>query len=481
VDLHPEHVSRSAASSALGRSVASSALGRSGRLFSVCWGFALLLHVLGNPTLASPASNTALALAIALVLLVPGEPLALGVLSIAQLATVWSEAPVLANHWALAAAVSVAVLLALATRGRQPERFWSAFLPAARWCLLGFYAFAAFAKLNHAFFDPDVSCAPFYLHESARSLGIGALSSLSGWGARVVIVATAATELSIPVLLAWRRTRVVWVPVAMAFHLVLALDRVHEFFDFSAVLFALFVLFLPNDFAGSLGEWLLRVPRALSIGARVIAAALVVWLIVAASNRDLSLRTARLSIGWTAWQVVAIASLAGVTAWVVRHRPVRAEPGALALEPVMVLVPLLVVLNGLTPYLEVKTAFGWNMYSNLRTVGGDSNHFVIPATAPLLDDQKHLVQILDSDDAGLRFYADHGYALTLRRLRGYLHDHPDTSLTMRLDGHVRRIERAGDHPELVTAVPEWQRKLVVHRAVDLQDPPRCQDVFGPAA
>lgn len=35
----------------------------------------------------------------------------------------------------------------------------------------------------------------------------------------------------------------------------------------------------------------------------------------------------------------------------------------------MLLVPVLVVFNGLTPYLELKTGFGWNMHSNLRTVG----------------------------------------------------------------------------------------------------------------
>ena len=43
---------------------------------------------------------------------------------------------------------------------------------AARWLLLVFYAFAAFAKLNSAFFDPSASCAVYYANESLSSWGL---------------------------------------------------------------------------------------------------------------------------------------------------------------------------------------------------------------------------------------------------------------------------------------------------------------------
>ena len=71
------------------------------------------------------------------------------------------------------------------------------------------------------------------------------------------------------------------------------------------------------------------------------------------------------------------------------------------------------VANGSTPYLELKTAYGWNMYANLRTVDGDSNHFVVRCTLPLTDEQADLVRIISTDDPGLALYADDDYALDL--------------------------------------------------------------------
>ena len=184
----------------------------------------------------------------------------------------WSEAPVLGNHWLLAGLVDLALLFAVAVGAVR--RRWSdatdlaeRFLPVARWCLLGFYFFASFAKLNSAFFDRSVSCATFYFDQSTDSLGLSALQLDGAAGLqRTVIVATAAIELSIPWLLVFRRTRNLGVVVAVAFHTVLALDRTHQFFDFSSVLAALFVLFLPPAF----GVW---VAERVGFGPGAVAAA----------------------------------------------------------------------------------------------------------------------------------------------------------------------------------------------------------------
>ena len=163
----------------------------------------------------------------------------------------WEEAPVLGNHWLLVGMVDLVILLAAAVaalrrRGNEPAEFANRVFPAARLCLLGFYVFASFAKLNSAFFDRSTSCAVFYFDEATDSVGLSSLQ-LDGaaWLQWSVIVGTAAVELSIPVLLVVRRTRHIGVVVGLLFHGVLAIDRTHQFFDFSSVLAALFVLFLP--------------------------------------------------------------------------------------------------------------------------------------------------------------------------------------------------------------------------------------------
>jgi hypothetical protein len=361
------------------------------------------------------------------------------------------------------------------------------FLPVARLCLLGFYFFASFAKLNSAFFDRSVSCATFYFDESTSSIGLGRLQAGGAAGvAWTVIVATAVIELSIPWLLLFRRTRHAGVVLALGFHLVLALDRTHQFFDFSSVLAALFVLYLPHTFGVWVAErvgsararLLLRDERSPElvhlalVGVAVLAGLLVVF--DAVTPRE------ALLIGWLPWQVYAVGLLLSVLRYL-RQQPAVPDPQALRVgHPVFLLIPLIVVANGLTPYVELKTGFGWNMYSNLRTVDGETNHYVVPATLPLTDVQDELVEILGSDDPALLVYRDNDLSLTWLALRSYLSKHPDTRLQYRRGTATVGLVHASDDPELVKPLPLWQEKLQLFRAVDEQDPERCRPSFGPA-
>ena len=137
----------------------------------------------------------------------PGRVGPLALLAVGGVVTMWSEAPVLGNHWLLAGLVDLALLFAVAVG--VVRRRWSdatdlaeRFLPVARWCLLGFYFFASFAKLNSAFFDRSVSCATFYFDESTDSLGLSALQLDGAAGLQwTVIVATAADRAVDPVAL----------------------------------------------------------------------------------------------------------------------------------------------------------------------------------------------------------------------------------------------------------------------------------------
>jgi hypothetical protein len=134
-----------------------------------------------------------------------------------------------------------------------------------------------------------------------------------------------------------------------------------------------------------------------------------------------------------------------------------------------------VVFNGLTPYLELKTGYGFNMYANLMTVGGESNHFVVRDTLPLTDVQDHLLTVVASDDPDLRTYADKGYLVPERNLLDYLARHPSAHVTVRDDAGERTLD--GDDG---VRMPVLVAKFQLFRAVDTQSPPRCQDVWLPA-
>jgi hypothetical protein len=146
----------------------------------------------------------------------------------------------------------------------------------------------------------------------------------------------------------------------------------------------------------------------------------------------------------------------------------------------LVVVPLLVACNGLTPYLELKTGYGWNMYSNLATVDGESNHLLVTRTLPVLDAQADLARIVSTDDPGLRLYVEQRFDIPFLQLRAYLSERPATSITYERGGQRHELAHAADDPGLVEAVPQWQQKLESFRAVDQTDPNRCQPGFLPA-
>jgi hypothetical protein len=461
-------------------------------LFSVLWAFAHALHVVGNPGATPAWAQAALAVTVAAVLLHPGRVGPLAAMAAVGALTVWLEAPFLGNHWLLAGFVNLGILLSAAVGllRRRPFDSWdlaNRAVPVARLCLLGFYAFAAFAKLNEGFFDRSVSCAVHFFRQSTDSLGLAALQ-LGGapWLEWAVILGTVGIELSLPVLLLLRRTRHVGVVVALGFHLMLALDRTQQFFDFSSVLAALFVLFLPATFAG----WCMQ--RVTAVGARLAlrherlgrlvalaGVALMVGPVLVVAVTDVTYRQG-LQLGWPLFWSAGIVLVAAVAWYLWTERPAAVERLALH-HPAFWLVPLLVVANGLTPYLELKTGYGWNMYANLRTVDGETNHLLVSRTLPLTDQQADIVEILDTDDPGLDLYRRTGYGLTVRGLRTYLADRPDVALTIRRDGEVIELDHAADLPELVEPVPTWREKLQLFRAVDLRSPPeRCQPVWGPA-
>ncbi|MGH7868398.1 MAG: hypothetical protein ACREP9_12420, partial [Candidatus Dormibacteraceae bacterium] len=290
----------------------------------------------------------------------------------------------------------------------------------------------------------------------------------------------AGTELSISMLLLNRRTRAFGVVLGLGFHSLIALDRLHLFVDFSSVLAALFVLFLPARFAmsalsfakGKGAQFLIlwEVVTGLVLGAQWIGRGNVAYFMFSEG---------RLFV----WYVVDATVLVGVVMWLARHRgPTLERPFTLRDHgPIwLAVIPAFVVLTGLLPYFELRTAYAFNMYSNLEMVDGNSNHFIVRSSFPLWGRQADLVKVVASNDPGLSLYATYNYLLPWDSFRAYLAKHPDDAIIYGRGGKRYLVERAADYPELVTAPSLPAQKLLALRAVDGSDKARCQDVFLPA-
>lgn len=440
------------------------------RWFARTFGIAALAHLAGDRPGWRPFDDgwltwlvvvSALLAMLAVVLVVRPSRLTLGATAATVLVTVWFEMPMMGNHWLLVGIVALAVLVSL-TR-RDP---WAWFSLTGRWILLGFYSFAAFAKLNTGFLDSSVSCGVFYANQSLASFGLPTFQNDSLL-ATLAIAGPVITELSVPVLLAFGRTRRIGVLVALTFHTIISLDFDQHFYDFTAALVMLLCLFLPESTLSGLEARATRPSRARAVG---VGASFVVAVASILPPTIPAIVVVRL-LAFAVWVPFAL--------WLI----VRVARGGIGPSPVPMrlkgagawLIVAVIVANGLTPYLEVKTATGFNMYANLVTVDGESNHLVVPRTAHLSRGQHDLLRVVETDEPELMQYAEDGYLLPKRNLLDYLARHPSVSVVVS-DANGERTLDGGDGVRMPVLVSKFQ----AFRAVDQQDPPRCQANWGPA-
>lgn len=456
-------------------------------VFAQLWATAMLWHLVGNAAglleFGLPfVIDLALAVTALAVIVVPRRTSILAAMAAVQVTDTVVSAPVIGNHMAVLALINLTLLVAIALAAIRPKgdtvsRWFSLFVPAARLVLLVAYAFMAFAKLNSGFVDRLESCAPIFTNELLR---------ITPWnidGAPplqiAAIVGTIVAELSIPFLLVliprWG------VPFAMAFHFLVSIDPIAHIFDFTSMLFVLFLLFWPpfhtQEMADRFRSWR---PRMLSVGA--VALALYAGLFT-------SIGVAALLILWPLWLIVAGLLLALVVRTSTRNTASTVVTGDAAptgrrilagVTPVLALVAVLTFANGLSPYLELKTNYGFNMYSNLRVEGGETNHFLIPRTVQLRDAHDRIAVIVESSDEDLDAYADGNLGITEQSLQVYLADNPDVSMRYEFDGQTIDVV-AGERPAAIGDPPGWfTRKFGAYRAVDLDAEKGCLRFFEPA-
>jgi hypothetical protein len=431
-------------------------------LFTRLYGAALVAHVVGNwaqPDIPSLVGLLNLGVGIAgLGLTVRPRRSLLLVACVLTVASVLGEMPFTGNHWVVAALTGLAILVT----GAEPARY----LPALRWIFVVFYGFAAFAKFNSGFFDPSVSCAVFYANQSLQGLGLGPLPEGSVLRSLAVWI-TAGVELLVVPLLLIRRTRNSGLVLATAFHIVISFDLNQHFYDFTAILIALLVCFLPEravtDLRARLEPWV----RPLRLAWPVLGSFLVVLAVIPVSDATAAILS---RLPFVLWIPVSLVWLWAVTRVRLPRGELRWKTGWLGGA-----VVALAVLNGLTPYTEIKTAYGFNMYANLATAQGDTNHFVIRATIPLRAGYEGPVEIVDSNDPGLNLYRDLAYLVAFPEFQRYLVAR-DVTVDFRRGGE----EFVNVHStEIADSGPWWWRFFPL-RSLDSHDPPRCQDVFLPA-
>jgi hypothetical protein len=441
-----------------------------------------------------------------MVLANPGALLPLAGLFAAQVWALAREMPHTSNHLFLSGLVGALGLLAIgrsllrSPRAPDSGALVREFAPPARATLLLVLFFAGFGKLNADWFRPEVSCgAEFY----RAVVGRVPLLPDAGWAEWTAILGAIGIELVVPFLLLSRRFRLAGILLTLVF---LYAVGITGFFNFAAITAALLFLFAPANTGELLRAGCERRPlcariqslagspglrRASRIGVTVVAGMAVVvalarpWAGYVAEPmlvRELSGgRRPALSYAFeAAWWVYGVGLVAALLIAVRAGTPRWPDARTLLAHPApaLALLPFLVLLSGISPYLGLKTEISFAMFSNLRTEMG-SNHLVVRRSIDLLGLQSELVTVESSTDPELQQIAERGYLVPLSEFRAYVQARtrasgPDFAVTYVREGRRRAVERAGRDPELARPASILARTLVAFRPVSPEGPSPCR-------
>lgn len=432
-------------------------------LFSFFWG----LQILAETSLRGKPTLWVILPAAIYLLFRPNSIRALLAMSALQIVTCTYDLPMVGNHRLLMALLNLALLLS-ATRhffknDFDREKLIEEWGPVCRLSLLITYFFTFFHKLNLDFLNPAVSCATYFYRLSVPQPLVAWGPNPAGIFGYFLIYSTLLFEALIPLLLSFRKTRGIGILLGLLFHIALGITNYH----FSVMVYAIYLLFLPPSFFQNfrIGRRFWVIPLTL-IG-------LFALFFFKASTLDLPLWRSPLgSYRSVVWVMLSSSLTAGYLYCLLRNKiPFKEMRGTFRVQwkPLFVF-PLVVFINGLMPYLGIKTSSSYAMFSNLVTEG-TSNHLIIPKGAlQILDYQDDLVRIVEANQPPFAEFVLAGMPLPyleLRRMVSELAQKGETGIDLvSLRGNrLVELHQAETDPGLSAALP-WYFKFVHFRSND---------------
>lgn len=409
---------------------------RSLEIFAFLWACTSIFHQAKGEIWAVQGIDLLMIIAAASVLVRPSNLTNFLILAVVQLIDLYIKLPNITNHTVVMGVTDLAIIAAVVREAwRRPGApldkgsLFETFAPAVRLETLVLYFYVVFHKLNWDFLDPQYSAASVHYQNLLNTLAKLHLPQFSSerWAQLLAIYGTLVIETAIPILISIRPTRIIGVWMGLLFHFVLGFE---DYYDFTTMMFALLFLFTPENFPSLLADWwkdsriggaarrigeqpiFRTIPPAIWIAA---VGALVIGSVDVLIPRN-SFRLFK--VLWMFYAAAVMTAFAGAVHGRRRSEPIAARTSIFHLpSPIFAIFPLLVLLNGASPYLGLKTRSCFTMFSNLRTEGGTSNHLIVPASTQIAGFQKEMVLILESSDPILAKLADKQTSIPLFNLR----------------------------------------------------------------
>ena len=451
------------------------------KLIAATWAFAAVLHILTFKWLAPPSVLGWTYLAATFLLIAKPSSwgrfcLFLGITAGAFLIH-YSK---LSNHlvlefWLVLAGIAIGMWHFLSGKHSKERRLFKTIAPLARAFYGLLFLFSFFAKLNSSFFDPDSSCAAHFMRSIVESYGLTeilgewAATDLAGHGA---IGLTLACELSVPLLLFWRRTLRAGMVLATIFHLLMGLVPVLGISSFSAFSWVLLLFFLPETSWVALEQRMQRcrdrsieqtskkrILKRLLLGG----VAALVWWQMAMIHPGPWLAIVFWLAGSAPFIVLILQSLRRIQG----QAPTEDKPWLCTRPWPLNLLIIPVIILGTLPYLGLQTRGSFTIFSNLRILGDQPNHFIVPASWKIHEPE--LIKIINTNHPTLKEFATKNLLITEHELRRFIHQEAiDFFLICEIEGEAVWLQRSGgkdtDHA-LMKSAPFLQSHFIRYKPV----------------
>jgi len=458
------------------------------KIFSFLWAVAILFHMAHSGIYDTKLIYALLSLSAIFVMFRPGNFIGFMVLVSLQLYDFVDLMPRVVNHAIIAGFVNFTIVQALLYLIIKHRSFrinkgeWlQIFAPAIRMEVIIVYFYAVFHKLNSSFLSPDVSCATILLKAQRLPSIIPLTPDLIAFNGYFTLI----VEAAIPILLSFKKTRHWGILLGVVFHSILSYSSFNGFFDFSSMIFALYFLFASPQLSIYITDILEKTKTrgsfasikssfsftklALIIGVTLVGLSGIHILNKKLSNFDEFHRY----FFWAAYSCLYLLFLVGFL-FTKKHESKETKLFSLPNWSFWIF-PIIVFLNGLSPYIGLKTDNSYSMFSNLRTEGGISNHYIVPVKAQIFNFQKDLVEIVSSSDKNLQKEADSNNLLVFFNFKDYI--------AMKRPERVEYIRKGvsktfilnnpSTHEDLLQRNNVLLRKIFNFRAINKYEPQPC--------
>jgi hypothetical protein len=149
----------------------------------------------------------------------------------------------------------------------------------------------------------------------------------------------------------------------------------------------------------------------------------------------------------------------------------------------MFILPVFLLVHGMTSYLGLRTAGNFSMFSNLRTEGARSNHFLLGSNPlKIWDYQEDAVRFISIDDRraaiGYQYRALKGHQLPVVEFRKLIHLWTKAGrtvpMTFEYQGCIHATDNIVNEQAWRTDARDWEMTLMDFRIIQPEGPNKCR-------